>query len=383
MYHFLPLEVSNFLREMFQRYYKNNKTVYTEQLNTREIGYIPFDGTMTRHIALKNSVELQNFLMGAAPRHLYHSVAFYDYPEKRSMQDKKWKGAEYVFDLDADHIPGADKMGYEQILLEVKKHTQRLIDKFLLGYLGIDPKDMKLFFSGARGYHIHLDNDTFYQMSSNQRREISNLVRGEGISIKTFLSAVSNASLLGKGWVTDIDRRFTDTISNLMNGTEPENIEPKIREEIIESMEKPINSKDKRRKKDIYPKLGFEKYKTLNFGPAEKTLLESIINSFKREYAVEIDEPVSTDIHRLIRFPFSLHGKTGLMVKRIEIENLKDFNPLIDAVPGQIGDSPLKIRVKAPIDMNYNGIRYKIEQEESVPTNFAIFLVLSGRGNLY
>jgi len=43
---------------------------------------------------------------------------------------------------------------------------------------------------------------------------------------------------------------------------------------------------------------------------------------------VEIDEPVSIDIHRLIRYPGSLHGKTGFKVQEIELNELDDFNPL-------------------------------------------------------
>ena len=40
-------------------------------------------------------------------------------------EEKEWLGAELIFDLDADHIEGADKMTYMEILAEVKKtHTE-------------------------------------------------------------------------------------------------------------------------------------------------------------------------------------------------------------------------------------------------------------------
>ena len=35
------------------------------------------------------------------------------------------------------------------------------------------------------------------------------------------------------------------------------------------------------------------------------------------EISVEIDNPVTIDIHRLIRYPGSLHGKTGFKVQKI------------------------------------------------------------------
>ena len=59
--------------------------------------------------------------------------------------DVEWLGAELIFDLDADHMKGADTMTYVQILAEVKKHTIRRIDDFLMGDLGIQESEMKLF----------------------------------------------------------------------------------------------------------------------------------------------------------------------------------------------------------------------------------------------
>jgi len=44
-----------------------------------------------------------------------------------------------------------------------------------------------------------------------------------------------------------------------------------------------------------------------------------------------LDEPVSIDIHRLIRYPGSLHGKTGFKVQEISLKELEDFNPLDEA----------------------------------------------------
>ncbi|EQD29721.1 DNA primase small subunit, partial [mine drainage metagenome] len=60
--------------------------------------------------------------------------------------EKGWKGAELIFDLDADHLPGATGMSYEQILDEVKRHTLRLVFTFLIGMLGINEESIKLIF---------------------------------------------------------------------------------------------------------------------------------------------------------------------------------------------------------------------------------------------
>ena len=46
------------------------------------------------------------------------------------------------------------------------------------------------------------------------------------------------------------------------------------------------------------------------------------------EIGVEIDTPVTIDIHRLIRYPGSLHGKTGFKVQELLPDEIDDFNPL-------------------------------------------------------
>ena len=376
------MDEKKFLVEKFRKYYYANKQVYTERLNSREIGFIPFEGTMIRHRKVENEQDLQYFLMDNVPRHLYHSVAYYKYPDKRSMQEKDWNGAEYVFDLDADHIPGADKMTYEQILTEVKSHTMRLLNKFLLGYLELDPDNLNLYFSGARGYHIHIKSDKIYEMNSDQRREISNLVRGEGISTKSFLSIASKSPITGKGWISDINRELIDTIRKIDNHEKTEYLDNAGEDKIRELLDRPISTKDRRKYRQILVEPGVEKYSSTNIKMIEN-LLDKIVNNYTRRNSVEIDEPVSTDVHRLIRFPYSLHGKTGLMVRKIELDELKTFEPLIEAVPKKFGDEPIRVKMKNPFEINFNGNHYKLEGEETVPSDFAIFLSLSGRANIY
>ncbi|EQD56429.1 DNA primase small subunit, partial [mine drainage metagenome] len=116
------------------------------------------------------------------------------------------------FDLDADHIEGADKMTYEEILSEVKLHTKRLIEKYLMGFMNFSDKEISLYFSGGRGYHVHVKSERVYSLESDARREIANLVRGEGI---TAIEIKKNPSLLkapGKSWIKEVDNYFCQII---------------------------------------------------------------------------------------------------------------------------------------------------------------------------
>ena len=381
MYHFPLLDQTEFLISQFRRYYTSERRVHANELSKREIGYIPFRGTMIRHIMIRDDPgrkDLLTFLRDRVPRHLYHSVATYVNPGNRSMKDKGWLGAELIFDLDADHLKDAEKMSYAQILFEVKKHTQRLIEKFLIGYLNIDANNISLYFSGGRGYHVHVNNDAMYSMNSDQRREISNLVRGEGLNARGLIEVVSREHFYGKGWIPEIDGVFIENLEEILSGGNPVGDE-KICNRIRQYFEnEPSLRKDERKKVLLTP--GPEKYKRLHND--EITLLDKTIDHLKERFACEIDEPVSTDIHRLIRFPYSLHGKTGFQVVNVEIDRFNEFNPLKDAIPSEFKNDEVKINVTKPFEIDLNGLNFKLEGNEVVPTYTAIYAILSGRANL-
>jgi DNA primase catalytic subunit len=52
------------------------------------------------------------------------------------------------------------------------------------------------------------------------------------------------------------------------------------------------------------------------------------LSTIVRDIGIEVDTPVTIDIHRLIRYPGSLHGKTGFKVQEIFHDDLDLFNPL-------------------------------------------------------
>ena len=59
---------------------------------------------------------------------------------------------------------------------------------------------------------------------------------------------------------------------------------------------------------------------------------KNLLQGIAEEVGVEIDIPVSVDVHRLIRYPGSLHGKTGFKVQELDLGNLEEFNPLDEAI---------------------------------------------------
>jgi DNA primase small subunit len=96
----------------------------------------------------------------------------------------------------------------------------------------------------------------------------------------------------------------------------------------------------------------------------------------------QVDEPVTSDIKRLIRLPFSLHGKTGLRVIKMSREQLDDFDPLRDAVPETLGDAPIKLIMSKKVDIRLRGERFSLEGEVEVPEFAALFLLCRREASL-
>jgi DNA primase small subunit len=60
--------------------------------------------------------------------------------------------------------------------------------------------------------------------------------------------------------------------------------------------------------------------------------LQNMIQKAVKLQAADIDTVVTTDIHRLIRLPNTLHGKTGWQVQTIPYGDLPDYDPLRSAI---------------------------------------------------
>ena len=104
----------------------------------------------------------------------------------------------------------------------------------------------------------------------------------------------------------------------------------------------------------------------------ESPLVEKI-----RNRAALTDEPVTTDIKRLIRMPGSLHGGSGFRVVPITVSELEEFDPLTDAVV--FGDSPVNVNLSFSLRMTLLGNTYSLEKGiNTVPEALAVFLCARG-----
>ncbi len=354
----------------------------------REWGFVHFDRyypakvVMRRHKAFNTDVELTNYIRENAPAHVYHSAAIYKYPAA-PMGRKEWLGADLIFDLDADHIVSVEKYSYEALLELVKRETQKLID-FLLNDFGFDESDLEVVFSGSRGYHIHITKDSIRQLGSTERREILDYITATGLDMDAFLKPAGddNLTLISEGWGERLLSgliRFLHDIADLPD------------EEAIVSIRK-ATGMDKRQAKDVI-RLARDKtvMNRIESGQIPRFsrlpavwagIARSVTRTVRVESADRPDEPVTSDIKRLIRLPSSLHGKSSLVVKPLEIDSIADFQPLEDAVV--FGDSDTRIRATRDADIKLKGEHYRLVEGETVtlPEYVAMYFMCRGAAEL-
>ncbi|MBW6470202.1 MAG: DNA primase small subunit PriS, partial [Methanosarcinaceae archaeon] len=181
-------KTKRFVKSKFQDYYRTAQIHLPPDFTSREWGFILFDEmpefVMRRHKSFGSSGELHDYLSGMVPAHAYYSVAYYEYPNAPNMKEKNWLSADLIFDLDADHLPGAPK-SYADMLEHVKQESFKLYG-FLNNDFGFAEEDIHIVFSGGRGYHFHISTPAVRLLGSAERREIVDYVSSTGLEVNRF-----------------------------------------------------------------------------------------------------------------------------------------------------------------------------------------------------
>ncbi|HII06963.1 MAG TPA: DNA primase small subunit PriS [Methanotrichaceae archaeon] len=391
-------ETVKFLRSRFKEYYLLESLEMPPQLEQREWGFILFDDmpkfVMRRHKSFMTRSELVDYVRTSVPAHAYHSAALYERPGAPSMREKEWLGADLIFDLDADHLRNAPS-SYAEMLDLVKTETIKLLE-FLLDDFGFADDEVRVVFSGGRGYHIHVRDSRVLDLGSGERREIVDYLTGRGLDINRFISegqaegdfGVETADVIkccpanSPGWGKTVNRSMISFVEQMRNLDEKEAVKMLS---TVEGIGKRNASKFRRSmmRDDILERI--RKGESLDLFKGSSKVWKPLIEGYLEEVGVhlgfsrdlesgETDEPVTTDIKRLIRFPLSLHGGTGLRVTPLSVEGLEAFDPLRDAVV--FGDRPVEVCLRVPYALEMQGENFDLEEgPANVPLCVAVFLM--------
>jgi len=317
-----------------------------------------------RHRGFRAKEDLVNHVIRKSPKSCFYSTAYYQDPNQRKMNDKGWRGADLIFDLDGDHLPGVSDGDFPRMLEVIQEQAWRLWDDFLEPEYGFSEEHLQVTFSGHRGFHLHYRSPDIWSLDSSARRELVAHIKGEGVDVQTLLRG-PNCS-----WKSRVTDGIHSVLSKLDRAVSDSADSRDARKELQAIIDRRMKSNDCEIKRcgsgtllSIAEKVQDKKRREILEDGIKKGILKPVFGGIhdrafrelvKGDGAVvlgnagETDENVTVDIKRVIRWPTSLHGKSGFQVVEFELERLdpksdNPFDPLSEAVPWQMGGELTKM----------------------------------------
>lgn len=371
----------NFLKKTFSEYYRLNKSRIStpSRFTEREFGYWPFDGFMQRHMAVSNFSVFLDELAVKAPKGVYASCSYYDNPTL-PMEEKGWNGGDLAFDIDCDDLELKCKREHDRWIcreckkvgiglrpkactkckenkivvlnwsctkcLDAAKHEIIKLTDILLNDFGINKKEIAIFFSGNKGYHLVVESSVYEKLDKHERREIVNYVLAKDLDLK-YLGFDKKTS-------------FKDLVTRL-----PQPNEPGWRGRIIQFFE------DYDTDSSITYNNVMEK--TAKMYNSKSIKFNSFFQETIKNVRSTIDPLVTSDTSRIFRLPNSLHEKSGL--RKTLCNDIDSFDPYTQSVV--IDDEPTKININFCPKFTLKGVSYGpyTGKTLSLPKYAAIYLI--------
>lgn len=224
----------------------------------------------------------------------------------------------------------------EQCLDAARSETVKLLS-FLEDDFGLSRAEMRIFFSGHRGYHVHVESPTVKEMDQLARKEIVDYVAGTGFTVLDREGLRSKEIELGppSGAQGRWGRRLRTAVSRfLLNATEQSLRTAGIRVDTAARMlgqrEVMLDALEQGATWQIVKGMGAE-------------TLFILMREASTELLTHVDSVVTTDVHRLIRMAGTLHGKTGLRKMPVSASAMESFDPLRSSVAFE--GSPITVHV--------------------------------------
>ena len=387
----------------FGQYYRTSPLWSPPRVKSREWMFIPFGGAPPlRHKSFSGVEQVRTFLSERAMHSVFYSTAYWKRPFEMKMADKLWQGADLIFDLDGDHLPGVTDKDFPGMLEVIHDQAWSLWNDFLEPEFGFKEEHLQVTFSGHRGFHLHYRDPALFHLDSEARRELVSHIRGEGVDVKGGLARYHDEG--AQGWTKRIRNGMDDmihTLTGISNKTGSFSEDLKRLETGLQSL-LDREGQTSQRTADSIRKLAdlvnhHDRVQRLKAGRFELLgkYQSLFLNLLKSDTSVvlgsagETDEVVTIDVRRQIRWPTSLHGKSGMRVSefplsRLDPDGSNPYNPLYEALALGMDES---IEVEYTVDdaiaqFGDRRLESKMGDRISIHETGATFLVLKGWAKL-
>jgi len=334
----------------FGQYYQHAPLWSPPRIKTREWMFIPFGGAPPlRHKSFSSVSQVQSFLSQRAMHSCFYSTAYWRRPYELKMAEKLWQGADLIFDLDGDHLPGVTDRDFPGMLAVIQDQAWTLWNDFLEPEFGFKEDHLQITFSGHRGFHLHYRDPALFHLDSEARRELVSHIRGEGVDVQGGLARYHDQQ--AKGWtqrIRDGMDAMIDTLREVHRGADGSASALRRLESELQAMQDREGTTSQRSAAAIrrLAELMDHDQRVARLKDGKFEILGNyqalFLNLLKADASVvlgsagETDEVVTIDVRRQIRWPTSLHGKSGMRVSEFPLSRLdpdghNPYNPLNEA----------------------------------------------------
>ena len=387
---------------LFTKYYQTSELWRPPKLKHREWMFIPFGNRPPiRHQGFSSLESVREFVTRTPSHSCFYSTAYWKKPYELKMDDKVWQGADLIFDLDGDHLPGVTDRDFPAMLDVIQEQAHGLWNDFLQPEFGFDEQFLQVTFSGHRGFHLHYRDPSLFHLDSEARRELVSHIRGEGVDVQGGLTRFNDDS--ANGWTKRIREQIPSLIDKLVDIAQEAEGSSKIMKDLHLGLKENLQREGKpgkgpasiKKLADMF--LHEERKNSVCNGQISRlgSLQGLFLDLVKSDASIvlgaagETDEVVTIDVRRQIRWPTSLHGKTGMRVTEFPLQRLDNdsSNPFDALSEAFVFGSDKSVTVEIVVDdavLRFGNESYDVSNGDQlfVSESAATFLSLKGWGKM-